>query len=200
MEDHILERLAHVIEPGNAERAVETITLAFADDPPSRWLFPEADTYARSFAAFATAFGGGAVADGTGLEVEDLAGVALWMAPGVMPDEEALLGVIEKCVPAKRHARVQKLLAEMGRQHPAEPHWYLPLIGVDPARQGQGLGTALMRPGLRAADAMGLPVYLEATSPRNVRFYRRLGFRAIGEIRVGDCPPITAMKRYPRPR
>jgi GNAT superfamily N-acetyltransferase len=28
--------------------------------------------------------------------------------------------------------------------HPAEPHWYLPLIGVDPAHQNNGHGAALM--------------------------------------------------------
>ena len=57
------------------------------------------------------------------------------------------------------------VIEQMGQHHPPEPHWYLPLIGVDPARQGQGLGAALMRPVLAKCDAAGLPAYLESTSP-----------------------------------
>jgi hypothetical protein len=30
----------------------------------------------------------------------------------------------------------------MSGYHPDEPHWYLPLLGVDPLRHGKGLGSA----------------------------------------------------------
>ena len=36
-------------------------------------------------------------------------------------------------------------IAQMAGFHPHEPHWYIPLIGVDPIFQGQGYGTLLMR-------------------------------------------------------
>ncbi len=200
MSDQTIDRQVEVIEPQHTSCALKALTLAFAEDPPSRWLFPEPEAFARHFAEFALAFGGGAIADGTALEIEGHAGVALWMSPGIEPDEGALLDVIERSVTAPRRARVHDLLAEMGRLHPSGDHWYLPLIGVDPRRQGAGLGSALLRPALRAADAMQLPAYLEATCPLNVRLYLRHGFEPTGEIRIHDCPVITPMLRQPRGR
>ena len=42
--------------------------------------------------------------------------------------------------------------------HPREePHWYLAFIGVDPVRQGYGVGAALLRSWLRRCDEKGLP-------------------------------------------
>jgi GNAT superfamily N-acetyltransferase len=56
----------------------------------------------------------------------------------------------------------------MERHHPKEPHWYLAFVGCDPTCQGQGLGSALIKEGLRRCDADGLPAYLESSSPRNI--------------------------------
>jgi MFS family permease len=53
-----------------------------------------------------------------------------------------------------------------------KPHWYLWLLGVDPDRQGQGVGSALLAPILARADAEGLPCALETLTERNVWFYR----------------------------
>jgi ribosomal protein S18 acetylase RimI-like enzyme len=64
-------------------------------------------------------------------------------------------------------------------------HWYLWLLGVDPARQGQGIGSALIRPVLQQADAARLPCSLETMTERNVRFYQQHGFRV---VRQGRCP------------
>jgi GNAT superfamily N-acetyltransferase len=67
-----------------------------------------------------------------------------------------------------------------------------------PAVQGQGLGSLLLAHTLAQTDALGLPAYLEATSDRNVPLYQRHGFEVVDELRVGTCPPITAMLRQPR--
>ncbi|MGH6833122.1 MAG: GNAT family N-acetyltransferase, partial [Methyloceanibacter sp.] len=81
---------------------------------------------------------------------------------------------------------------------PKEPHWYLPLIGTDPAKQGNGYGSALLRHALAICDREKMPAYLEATSARNVPLYQRHGFEALGTIQVGSSPPITPMLRKPR--
>ena len=86
----------------------------------------------------------------------------------------------------------------MGRYHTSEPHWYLPLIGVDPARQGKGYGAALMRHALAACDRDGMPAYLESTNPRNVPLYERHGFALLGTIQAGSSPPIFPMLRTAR--
>ena len=48
----------------------------------------------------------------------------------------------------------------MGRFAP-DPHWYLFLLGVNPASQGSGLGSLLLQPVLARADAAHLPCYLD---------------------------------------
>jgi GNAT superfamily N-acetyltransferase len=185
-------------EPQHAERIFGALTLAFASDPPNRWMYPEPGQYLRHFPAFARALGGAALPGGTALVMEDYSGVALWLAPDAGPDEQALSSLFEQSVAPDKRADLIAVIEQMGQHHPPEPHWYLPLIGVDPARQGQGLGAALMRPVLAKCDAAGLPAYLESTSPRSQPLYERHGFAAVGEIRIGGCPPIVPMLRRPR--
>ena len=90
------------------------------------------------------------------------------------------------------------LFEQMGGYHPHEPHWYIPLIGVDPMFHGQGYGSQLMRQGLLACDRDRQLAYLEATSLASRRFYEHHGFRVLGEIRAGDSPPMFPMVREPR--
>jgi len=185
------------IRPANvceAEQVFATLTLAFAVDPPNRWLYPDEDEYVSQFPTFVTALGGRALHRGTAFVANDLSGAALWLAPDTSPDDEALTRLVRALAP-DRSADMSTIIEEMGRYHPDEPHWYLPFIGVAPDRRGQGVGAALLRTGLAACDAAGLPAYLESTNPRNRPLYERHGFEAIGEIRVGSCPPIVPMLR-----
>jgi ribosomal protein S18 acetylase RimI-like enzyme len=77
-------------------------------------------------------------------------------------------------------------------------HWYLSLIGVVLARQGHGLGSALLRHALERCDRDHLPAYLESTNPANVPLYRRHGFEVVGTIQVGSSPPMHPMVRAAR--
>lgn len=120
------------------------------------------------------------------------------MPPGVGPDEEALGAFLEEAVPAALRDEVNAVLEQMDEHHPAEPHWFLPLIGVDPRRQGGGIGGALMAHALERCDADGLPAYLESSNPSNVPFYERHGFEVVGLIQKGSSPPIRPMYRKPR--
>jgi len=88
----------------------------------------------------------------------------------------------------------------MAEYHPAEPHWYLPLIGVAPAQQGHGYGSLLLEHAAERCDRERLPAYLESTSLRSVPLYRRHGFEVVGEIRRGSAPPIFPMVRMPTAR
>ena len=72
----------------------------------------------------------------------------------------------------------------------------MPRLGVEPDRQGQGIGSALIQPVLGRADAEGLPCYLETTKERNVTFYRRHGFDVVAEGDLPDLgPPFWTMRR-----
>jgi GNAT superfamily N-acetyltransferase len=193
------ERLtAETAASAEAERAVATIVLAFASDPAARWTFPDAATYLTHFPPLVRAFGGKAFAHGSAHQVAAYAGAALWLPPGVTPDQATMAGIVEKAVPAERHAEVFAVFERMATYHPQEPHWYLPLIGVDPARQGEGLGSALLRHALALCDEARLPAYLESSSPKNIPLYERHGFVTLGTIQMGSSPPIVPMLRKRR--
>jgi ribosomal protein S18 acetylase RimI-like enzyme len=185
-------------EPQYADRVFGALTLAFAADPPNRWMYPELQQYLAHFPAFARALGGAALPLRTAFVSPNYSAAALWLAPGVGPDEQALMNLIEESVAPGKRADLSAVIEEMVQYHPEEPHWYLPFIGVDPTQQGKGLGAALLRSVLTECDAARLPAYLESTNPRNQTFYERHGFRTLGEIRVGDCPPVVPMLRPPR--
>lgn len=182
----------------DADGCLDVLALAFAADPGVRWMFPDATAYGAHFRAFARAFGGQAFALGTAEHIPARA-VALWLPPGALPDEEALVQTVQLGAPPAARAQALELFDAMGRWHPNEPHWYLPLIGAVPASQGRGLGAALLAHRLAKCDDEGLPAYLEATSERSVPLYQRHGFEVLTVLRVGTCPPIVPMVRRPRP-
>ena len=80
------------------------------------------------------------------------------------------------------------------------PHWYLVLIGVDPARQGLGLGSLLLRAGLSRVDQDGVECQLFTEQPRNVPLYQRYGFEIAVEGDLPDGGPhFWFMRRRPHP-
>jgi ribosomal protein S18 acetylase RimI-like enzyme len=180
------------------EHAAAALTLAFSADPPSRWVFADPHDYLTHFPEFVRALGGRAFEHNTADSLEGCAAVALWLPPGVEPDEEAMNGLMQRAVPESFLADAFAVFEQMSGFHPQEPHWYLPLIGVDPARQGAGHGTELMRHALRRCDADHKLAYLESSNPRNTPFYERLGFERLGVIQAGTSPQIVPMLRKPR--
>lgn len=182
----------------DAGRLIDIITLAFAADPAARWIWPDPAQYLEYFPKFAQAFGGGAVDRGTAFVSADRAAAALWFDPESGSDEDALGAILDESIAAPERDTAFEVFERMGACHPVEPHWYLPVIGVEPAKQGRDHGSALMRHALRQCDRDGLPAYLEATSLRSIPFYQAHGFEVTGRIAVGACPPIFAMVRPAR--
>jgi GNAT superfamily N-acetyltransferase len=85
------------------------------------------------------------------------------------------------------------------RQHPAEPHYYLEVLGTRKDRQSKGVGSAVMEAMLERCDREGLPAYLESSNPRNIPFYARHGFETREEVTCGKGAPVcTTMWREPR--
>ena len=184
--------------PVERDPVMDILALAFSTDPAVRYMFPHAATHLASFSRLATAMAGSALAAGTAWVADDGAAAALWLAPGQSADSEAIGALVGETVPPERLEVLGQVGELMGQFHPEEPHWYLSMIGVDPSRQGQGLGSALLKAGLARCDAEGLPAYLESSSPRNVPLYERHGFEVIGLIKPGDHPGLIPMYRPAR--
>ena len=186
------------MSPADDVQTIDTIVLAFAADPVARWSWPDSHQYLISMPRLTRAFGGRAFAHNGAYGSNGYAGAALWLPPGVTPDEEALGEIMQRTVAESVRDEVFTVLDQMSKYHPAEPHWYLPLIGVDPAHQGKGHGDALMQYALQQCDRDHAPAYLESTNPRNISLYRRHGFEVLGTIQVGSSPSLVPMLRRAR--
>jgi len=182
----------------NTDQAVGTMVLAFSADPAARWLYPDPHQYLLNFPSFVRAFAGKAFEHNSAYSVDRNAGAALWFPPGVYADESTLVTLLQRTVPEKIQPNLFAVLEQMDRYHPSEPHWYLPMIGVDPAHQHQGCGSALLQHALVFCDRDRKLAYLESSSDKNIPLYERHGFQLLGKIEVGKSPPIFPMLRKPR--
>lgn len=186
--------------PTEREAVVQVIAESFRADPAARWIYPAARQYDEWFPGFVAAFAGKAFEHRSACCAADHSGAALWLPPEVHPDEVALAALIKASIGLARQPGVFALFAEMDRHHPAQPHWYLPMIGVQPGKQRSGLGSALLRHALKRCDAENHLAYLEASSRQSIPLYERHGFAVTGTIQVGSSPPLFAMVREPRPQ
>lgn len=99
--------------------------------------------------------------------------------PGTWQQLRCLLG--QGWTVARRWALVHQAFSQV---HPRDPHWYLSVLGVDPAHQGKGLGSALLGSWLAGVDLKNGSCYLETDRPENLPFYERSGFAVVHEIEV----------------
>jgi len=177
---------------------VDALLLAFAADPVMRWIWPDPQQYVSAWPRMVRTYGGQAFLHEGAHCLDGYLGAALWLPPGVHPDPDPVMALLQETVSEARQADLLAFFEQMGRFTPEAPYWYLPIIGVDPSHQGQGHGSALLRYGLRSADRDTLPAYLEASNTRNVALYERHGFKVIGTIQAGGSPTSYAMYRLAR--
>ena len=184
--------------PADMEPLISVMVLAFAADPVARWMYRSPQRYLAYFGRFIRAFAGRAFSTGTAWCIEGNLGGALWLPPGVKPDEDAIAAILDESVPQDVMADVNTMFGEMAVYHPRIPHWYLPTVGTEPHFHRRGIGSALLREALSRCDQEHMPAYLESSNPANTAFYQRLGFEVLGFIRAGDSPPMMPMLRPAR--
>lgn len=180
------------------QAVIDVITLAFSTDPMARWAYPDPKTYLAVMPDTIRAFGGSGFAHGTVHIVDGGSAAAMWLPPGVDPDSERLAALSEQHSPPERLPEMMQVFEQMSGFHPEEPCWFLPLIGVDPASQGRGYGSALLRYALEQCDRDNVLAYLESSNPRNIALYERHGFEVLGSIQVGSSPTLVPMLRRPQ--
>ena len=186
------------VPTSDLERVIPTLVLAFGTDPMARWSLPDPRRYIACFSAILRAFASRGTVHCVTDEDGGCAAAAVWMPPGVKPDEAALDQAMREGVAPAQQSEVAAVVEQMGINHPHEPHWLLQFIGVDPVHQHRGLGSALLRHALARCDREHLPAYLESSNPANIPLYERHGFRRAGVIQVGSSPDLVPMLRSAR--
>ena len=177
---------------------IDVLVRAFSADPVAHWIQPDSQQYHMHFPSFVRAFGGKAFTHGSAYYVNGYAATALWLPPNVHPDEEKLISLVQRTVSEQIQKDFFPVFELMSRYHPSEPHWYLPLMGVDPLQQGKGFGSALLQHTLIQCDRDSKLAYLESSNPRNIPLYERYGFELLGTIQIGTSPSIAPMLRRPK--
>jgi GNAT superfamily N-acetyltransferase len=181
--------------------AAAVLARAFQDDPPIAYGIPNPAERARMlpgfmkpFVTFASLFGEAYVTAGK------LESVAIWLLLDNLDetpehDHQAGIDTIPSIVGTEAHVRFMNLVQFVERFHQrfaADRHLYLQWLGVEPSRQGQGLGSATITPQLRRADSEGLSCYLETFQPRNVPLYLKHGFQIMAE----EVEPASRLRAW----
>jgi ribosomal protein S18 acetylase RimI-like enzyme len=176
---------------------------AFADDPAWSWLLPYPDREQRQLLFFETDLRHLVPGRRDVWMTDDGSAAAVWAPPGrwtvplgtVLREAPSMLRVFGRRLPL-----AIRYLVRAERLHPRNPpHWYLQVLGTEPARQGRGLGSALLRPMLALCDRDGIGAYLESSSERNRALYERHGFSVVETFDMpGGGPTIRRMWRDPR--
>lgn len=170
---------------------------AFAEDPVNRWIFGTQPAIRATFRLLARDV---YLPRGICHMIGDDA-ATMWCMSNASRDIP-FLTLLKLAWPLMRNGskgtfgRAIKAGEIMDENHPTEPHLYLFTIGTRKAVRGKGLGKAILRPMLDAADRDGLPCYLENSNPANTGFYRSHGFERMKLFSIGEgSPPMEAMWR-----
>jgi len=192
------------IVPLRADRYAEASALlarAFHDDPAWSWVLPDPRRRALLLpwlfrVAFETTEANGWTTP------EPMVGCARWFQPGA-PQVHlgALIGALV-ATPLRLRGATRRFLS-YGRavetlrlEAVPELHWYLAGLGVDPSWRRQGIGAALLQPGIEASRRDGNPCVLLTNTEENLSFYARHGFEVVREgATPGGGPPAWVMRR-----
>jgi len=154
----------------------EVLADAFAEDPVFAWLIPPQprgrDNRMRTFFS---SMSRGYLRQGKPCYLTgDASAAALWAAPGAwaMPLSQVILEAAPSALAFRgRLLRALRTQLQIERLHAGQPqpHWYLGYLGTRRDRQGQGLGTQMLREVLAGLDTDGVPAYTGASTSPGLR-------------------------------
>lgn len=178
-----------ILRTAQFHQASEVLGRALYDDPPFKHIFPVDDRRVRLLPRLLYYYIRYGSLYGAVYATVKLDAVAVWVAPKYTTVTLARMlrvGLIAAAfkmgvASTRRFMNLADYSGELHTSHAKRLHWYLLLVGVEPTRQGKGIGSELLNPFLKKLDADGFPCYLETWNERNLRFYERHGFKIVVE-------------------
>jgi ribosomal protein S18 acetylase RimI-like enzyme len=187
--------------------ASRVMSRAFLNDPLWKYLVPDDARRARVVPLSMGILVRYSFLYGEIFTTPTLGGIACWLTPGkTTPTLRRLVWIGIHNAPLqlgwtgfRRYTAVENYSGEVHKRAVPGMHWYLWGLGVEPSRQGQGIGGLLIQPVLARADASDLPCYLETMNKKNVSFYVKHGFKIVSDEEVPRHGlRVWAMLREPR--
>lgn len=195
------------LEAKQIPEAGHVLARAFRTDPLQTYIFPDVDESLKRSPAMFSAIVRSGLERAEVWTTTSTAGIAVWRPPARDGPEEAKQddAKVDRLPELMGYAAFERLSTFFAAIEPfhleaaPDPHWYLEILGVDPASQGQGIGRALLQPILDRADADGVACYLETANATNVPFYVARGFAvALETIEPGSGLRLWTFIRDPR--
>jgi GNAT superfamily N-acetyltransferase len=182
----------------------QVIANAFHDLPQSEWLISDPDARRQILPGYFRLLIEHAMANSTVHTTADHAAAALWIPVGREGSSQpADYAARLTAVTGQWAERFKTFDTVLDRHHPSGvAYHHLAILAVHPDRQGEGIGSALLRAYNqvldREPDAL---TYLEAAGLRSRQLYRRHGYLPSGLFYLpGDGPAMWPMVRPPRSR
>jgi GNAT superfamily N-acetyltransferase len=150
----------------------------------SQWLIPDPDARRAILPCYFRLFVEHAITAGIAHTTADRTAAALWIPVGMQgPRPPGDYGPRLAAATGRWLSRFEAFDATLDHCHPAGlVHHHLAILAVDPDRQGQGTGTALLRAHHAVLDRDGLYAYLEASGSDTRRIYQRHGYADHGTV------------------
>lgn len=188
------------LKPELVHPASITCARAFANDPTTDYLIPDADKrsnlrFAEEYYLKLSLIAGG----GTFVTSGKCEGLAMWIDSERKDNFFNHIRAGFPFLPLRcgwrhlfREAALDLHFSRLRRELVPERHIYLAILAVDPAYQGQGFASKLIRPMLGYLDKHRMPAYLETQTSRNVEMYRKWGFDLLRD----EPMPDSELKLY----
>jgi GNAT superfamily N-acetyltransferase len=177
-----------------------TVAAAFATD--AAWSFFIGPDNPRAMASLARALLVPRIHRGTAWVTDDCTAVAMWDRRSIDgPGDDAADAALQEFRAEAGEdiwVRLEAYDTAVDAAAPSPPDWYLGVLATHPDVQGRGLATAVMRPGMQAADNEGWDCWLETSSVGNKAFYAGRGFTDAVAIDIPGGPPTWWLRRRSR--
>lgn len=173
----------------------ETLAQAFDKDPVMQWIIRQDKHRTEALRDAFEYYLSDSIPYGEVTITDDLKACAMWLPPGVWSEKPPLLeylGMLVQIVKWSGLGRIRRFIEDDNLEYarkPAEPHYYLAILGVRPGFQGKRYGSRLIEYTLARVDELEMPAYLENSNIANQSLYESHGFKVIDSFTLSKGGP-----------